>query len=501
MPELFPRPLLAALLTLGAASAVAASPGRTDSQPGQTLEDRSTPWTSRLGVERVSLPGHESMGLAGATLSFELGEGWHLGPGVYGAATGQRGGLFVGGVELGHGWAWRAEQVDLDLFAGGGGGAAAPVGSGLMLRTSLAWRHRFGHWSAGLGWSDVRFPSGAIASRQPGLLLAWDGQFRHAAALRAGTAGVDDGRSGLGWDRFDGTLARLTVRQAGASRQIDLVGGRLMREGAPTAAGRWSWGLEAAGAAGGGAAGYMEALADATWSLPLAGPLQFDLRGAAGLAGGGAVPTGGGGIARVTAGALLDLGGDWSTGLAVGRTWTRDSGAGWPYAQWWVSLPLEPKADAAGHRSGTLVDTEWVATVQHRSRVARTDGSARGMDTVGLKLDRALGEHAYLSAQAHSAYAGGAGAYSMGLVGAGLASSTRPCRWRAGAEVLLGAGGGGGVRSGGGALAQALAWMGWRVGDDLEARLGVGGVRSLGGELSSPLLEVSLVRIFGQHAP
>ena len=117
---------------------------------------------------------------------------------------------------------------------------------------------------------------------------------------------------------------------------------------------------------------------------------------------------------------------------------------------------------------------------------------------MGIKLNRQISEHAYLSAQAHSAYAGGAGAYSIGLVGAGVSTTPSAQRWQFGAELLAGAAGGGGVDTRGGAIAQTLAWAGRPVGPG-QLRVGVGGVRSLRGSggLSSPLLELSWSQAFG----
>src|SRR5262245_35514910 len=53
-----------------------------------------------LGYEQLKLPGDEKMGLLGGSVLFPLGGDWWAGPAVYGAASGQRGGLFVGGAEL-----------------------------------------------------------------------------------------------------------------------------------------------------------------------------------------------------------------------------------------------------------------------------------------------------------------------------------------------------------------------------------------------------------------
>src|SRR5262245_27543267 len=149
--------------------------------------------SSTLGAERLHLPAGERLGLVGGSLLFEVADDWWTGPAVYGAATGLRGGLFVGGLEVQRRWALgRGLRLHTGLFVGGGGGGAAPVGGGLMLRPAIALMQDFGGLQAGITASHVRFPSGDILSSQLGVLLAWDGHYRYVdpsfAGQRAGDA-------------------------------------------------------------------------------------------------------------------------------------------------------------------------------------------------------------------------------------------------------------------------------------------------------------------------
>jgi hypothetical protein len=473
-----------------------------------------------FNFETLRLQGGERMGLLGASLLLSAGERWWLGPAVYGAATGQRGGLFVLGGEVQRRWPLAAGQLVAGLFAGGGGGAAAAVGGGLMLRPSLAWLADLGPVQAGLGVSAVRFPSGDIASRQLALLLAWDGRFRYALAERAGSSGRDAERSGAGVDRLVMTFTRYALRgyDAGA-RGVWLVGARGERDFDPAAAARggpsWHWGIETAGAAGGGAAGYMEILGLVGWRAPLSagGALQAGWHASAGLGGGGAVPTAGGAIAKAALSASLALSPRVSTGVEAGWLRALDSRLHSPFAQWTLAVALEGHsrgATADQPATATFARTEWSAALQHNARAARNDGSTRSLDAVGMKIARYAGENLYLTVQAHSAYAGGAGAYSMGLVGAGVARAARGAAWRAGFELLAGAGAGGGVASAGGALVQGLAWVGLPIGGrdgggpaggELELRIGAGAVRSRQPGLASPVIELSITRAFAQLVP
>src|SRR5213076_773213 len=99
---------------------------------------------ARIGFERIRLPGDEHVGLLGSSYLVDAPviPGLAIGPAVYGAVSGRRGGFFTIGGEA----AWRRQLVgpfgvEVGLYAGGGGGAAAPVGGGLMLRphVDLLW--------------------------------------------------------------------------------------------------------------------------------------------------------------------------------------------------------------------------------------------------------------------------------------------------------------------------------------------------------------------------
>jgi hypothetical protein len=444
--------------------------------------------TSALGFETVKLPQGEHMGMVGGAYLFDIGGDWRLGPAVYAAATGRRGGLFVGGAELRHQWALgRTMRLAAGLYAGGGGGAAAPVGGGLMLRPSLALLGEvLPGMQAGLSWSMVRFPSGDIHSQQLGLLLQWRSQFRHYSNLQPGDS-VAAG-SGLGLD--DGVLSVMQYRFNDASgRRIGLVGARAQHRGD----GPVRFGIEAAAAAQGDAAGYMEVLGTASVGFePLPG-WRLGMRGAAGLGGGGAVPTAGGVIGKLVGTASWQFTPGWRVGADLGVVRALHGGLQARQVGAWLGADLEPAAGSPGR----LVRTEWTAVLQHHAGIARTDGSARGLDTIGLKLDRYLGDSFYATGQAHSAYAGGAGAYSVGLLGLGYAMPLAP-RWRVGVEALAGAAGGGGVKTGGGAIGQGVAWAGWSPGRGAgEWRVGVGARRPLRSSGSNTgLIEVAWSRSF-----
>ena len=472
---------------------------------GEVFRSESLPTSVMLSSEQLRLPQGERMGLVGGSLLFDIGGNWGVGPAVYGAATGERGGFFVGGAELQRRWPLRdGVWLITGLYAGGGGGAGAPVGGGLMLRPALTLLKDLGEsLQAGVSWSTVRFPNGRISSDQLGLVLAWRGEFVHFASEGGGAGpssqapeGSDSRRaSGLGFHRMSTTLSTYRLGDA-THRNIGLVGARAERQ---ADSGGFVWGMEGAAGAQGGAAGYMELLGTAAFStpvLPSALPAwQLGVRLGAGLGGGGGVPTGGGLMAKATATTQWTV----APGLTVGAEFgvvRGNSTLRARLAQIWLGIDLEPDQNGSLASPASVVRTEWIGALQHHTNELRTDGARRPLDTVGLKLNRYLGDHLYVSGQAHSAFAGGAGAYSVGLLGAGVATS-RQAPLRAGAELLVGAAGGGGVQTGGGAISQGLLWGGWNSSPKSEWRLGLGTVRRLRGGSGSALIELSWSRGFG----
>ena len=339
-------------LALGAALALLSCASARADEPSM----RTAPVRAELGFERITLPADERLGLVGGSVLFPLADRWWAGLGVYGAATGQRGGLFVGGAEIRREWSlpWGFD-LGTGLYAGGGGGAAAPVGSGLMLRGALTLSRDLGPLRAGLTWSHVRFPSGDIQSSQWGVLLSWQRPFRYFDADAVGQRQPSGNTTGLGFRRIAGTVGTYSLRGTDR-RRIGTVGGRA--EWAAASHGGFT-GIEATAAASGGAAGYMEILGTAGWrvapfsSLP---QLAFEARGSLGLGGGGGVPTEGGGIGKLAAGVSFDWGNGWRSGLeagllhGIGSPLRARTAQLWPWR--WTSSP-HPQHRAARRAAAT----------------------------------------------------------------------------------------------------------------------------------------------------
>lgn len=459
----------------------------------------TAPAQIRLGIEKVKLPGDEKMGLVGTSYLIGIGHGFSAGPAVYGAVSGKRGGLFTVGGEL----AWQRPiagplTIDAGLYAGGGGGGAAPVGGGLMLRPHVDLLWDFGPFLAGVSASQVRFANGDINSRQIGLVWSAKSDFRYVPRDRISERSEISGRSGMGFDRVQAVFGAYSPRSSARRNsglpyegKIGFVGVRLERALDDHA----YWGVEAAGAASGGVAGYAEYLATlGTETTVWSNVLTLGVRTSLGMGGGGDVGVGGG---------LLLKGGVYGTvrltrelGLSLEGGMTRAPQGSFKALHAAASLNwiLDDPSDITAPLRN--VRTEWVGGVE-RYEALRKDGSSRMLQNVTLKTNRFVSEHLYLTGQAHSGYGGGAGGYTVGLFGAGVQSRL----WgpvHAGAEMLLGAAGGGGVESKGGAIMQPSAYVGVDISPSFSLRMGAGKIKSLRqGGLDAPVIDLALVFTFG----
>lgn len=436
----------------------------------QSLTLRTT-----LRAESVRLPGNESMGLIGLSTTAQFG-GFYLGPGLYGAGRGERGGLFTFGVEGGY----RARpfpsipmEVDAGLFIGGGGGAAAPQGGGLMLRPHAGLALALGRFRLGAELSEVRFPNGDISSTEAAISLAftanrlwapeWGGGFTGASRWEGRSFAVD----AVKVEPFASARTRSGTSQPG----FDLAGFSFTSN----LAGPFFRFASASGAARGNSPGYAQALTGIGLRARLLGPMDLELRAGAGLGGGGDVDTGGGFLLSGEAALAAHLGG-WQASAGVGLL----QAPGGSLKSRTYSLRVTrrfaiPTPWPGGEDLGAFDLAAWrVGSGLLVYRRAQRQGGASGtMQMMTLRADRDLSRGFYLSAEAGSATGGGAGGYSSGLAGLGWQTPSL-AHQRLFFEAAAGAGGGGGIRTGGGLIVSLRG--GWRtslpLGLGLEASAG-----------------------------
>ena len=447
----------------------------------------------RGGFERITLPENEAMGMLGLNYLVETAPNLYIGGATYGALTGQRGGFFTIGSEV----AWHQKLLprwewEAGLYAGGGGGggATALVGGGLMLRPHVDLLWNFGAYRAGLSASKVHFPSGQISSNQFGLVLSSGTEFLQLDPLHIGDTPDGNQRGGVGFDRvhaFIGSYQGKIFAQQGSNNTIGLVGFRMEQMRSATN----FWGIEAAGAASGGAAGYAEFLGTLGIEAPLLDRhAAIGARVAAGMGGGGAVSVGGGQLYKLGGYATASLSRNTHLSLESGYAAAPDGQFRARYTTANLTMDLDHPYASSGQAE--VDQYEWLVGACRYVATAHIDGGVNPMEVVALKVNRYMGDTLYLSGQAHSAFHGKEGGYSAGLFGAGFRSPKLPGGLSLGAEMLLGAAGGGGVDSSGGAIALPSAFLDWELNDLFALRLGAGRIKSLEGTLDSRTVDVSI---------
>ena len=489
----------ALLATLACATGTAAAQDLTAAPTTPSLATPSSHF--RLGFERVRFGDDaKRVGLVGTSYLIDVAElpGVAVGPAVYGAVSGSRGGFFALGGEA----AWRHRLIgpvgtEIGVFAGGGGGGGAPAGSGFMLRphADLVWD--LGGAAIGVSVSRVSFSGGRIGSTQLGLVLNTNSDFRFVPAERIGEPVIGGGRAGFGFDRvqFVGGVYRTPagktlVDGAALPRTISLVGMRAEQSWGSHA----FWGLEANRAGRGGVGGYAEFLATAGAETEVVrDALTVGGRVGLGMAGGGGVSTGGGFLAKAGVYAIARLGND--LGLALEGGYARAPNGNFRAVQASAVLVWALDGPERSGRPAQPSRTDFSVGAERFQAPRSKDNSERALSAVVLKLDRYLSPNFYVSGRASSAAAGDASGYAGAALGAGWMQPLGG-RFHVGAELLAGAAGGGGV-DGRGLLVQPRVYAGVQVTPAIALRVGASRVKALDGRLNSNVLDLGLNFTYG----
>ena len=495
---------LATLLLLPAC-ALAATPDDTPFVRVETVRPAAVEgnWT------KMKMPDGGRTAFASMSYMMALGDDWGFGPGVYGAAKGNYGGIFTVGFTGQRRWRLSSNtHLAASLYVGAGGGLSSEqlrFGGGLMLRPELSLRTEVGAWYTGVGVSQIRFPSGNVKSGV-GLSLSLGRSLGFASFSPddAGRPGRSTMRTGLGFDEIalTGGFERPSASSRNRSgapmqRRIGKAGAELRQY---IVDGSW-WGIEASGAAQGGADGYMEVLGQIGQDWAVFGSPRLRVGGqlGLGLGGGGNLDTGSGVLLR--AGPTLRWITPWGPSLRLDAGYTHALTGAYsaPFVRAVLAMPLDRAPVAFGSDPGGTVRVQQLgASVLHLPRVRFKDGRVESVSHLAISMTREFTPRLYGTAQAGSAAAGSAGAYSFGLFGLGVQSEPAWQGLRFGAEWLVGAAGGGGVQVGGGAVTQAELWAMWPVSERLRLRAGLGEFRTLrGSSQSTPLTHLSLSYAFG----
>ncbi len=480
-------------------------------------QEENSPWrnrTLRFSFEEINMPdAGEKMGLYSIGAYDKINPWFYGGITLYGAASGRRGGFFTGGYTLGVERRLFDNLIfDMGGYVGAGGGGAAAQGGGLMISPHVGLKYDFSWSKLGLNFTYVDFPNGDISSDAISLLL--DIPFSSLILNWE-----DDGLTmadyfGVNWNNVSRHRSHLAARvraYSPATSSKTTSGGSLNNslglvgvEYSYFIDDNWFTTFETAGAFTGGVGGYAELLAGIGYRLPLTKDDRLALLPAltVGGAGGGAVETGGGFVSRANLGLEYRLSPDFSLIMDGGYLTASDGKFDTSYLG--LNLAYVMETFARDQKGVPLVEKELIKTTKWRFRPAhqwyfdaqRRGGSSRDMQLLGGKIDWMGGDWWYLTGQGLSAYAGGAGGYSEGFWGAGiLGPSWKKLRFYG--EMLIGAGGGGGVDSGSALLFKPSVGLEYNLNKDLNLQTGIGKVISKEGNLDANTLDVSLIWRFG----
>ncbi len=475
---------------------------------------RETPsWRNRIlrfSFEEIDMPDEgENMGLYSIG-AYDLLNPWMYGGiTLYGAASGRRGGFFTGGYTLGierkltDNWI-----LDTGSYVGGGGGGAAAQGGGLMIRHHIGLKYDFSWSSLGLNYTYVDFPNGDISSDAFALSLEFpfsspifnldDDELTVADYFGSEYSNVSRHRSHLAARvrSYSPTSGSRTVPGVPLDESLGLVGveySYFLDE-------NWFVTFETAGAVSGGVGGYAELLAGLGYRIPLIEDERLALLPALtiGGAGGGNVDTGGGFVARANLGLEYRLSPYLSLITEGGYLTAPDGNFDTPY--FGLNLAYVMETFAQDQKGTLLTDTDRIQTSKWRFRPAhqwyfnaqRRHVPSSDMQLLGGKIDWMGGDWWYLTGQGLSAYAGGAGGYSEGHWGVGVLSPNWKNLQLYG-EMLIGAGGGGGVDSGSALLYKPSVGLEYNLNKDLSLQTGIGRVISNDGNLDANTLDASLI--------
>ncbi len=470
--------------------------------------------TLRFSYEEIDMPdAGEYMGLYSIGAYDQFKPWLYGGITLYGAVTGIRGGFFTGGYTLGLERKLTDNLIlDVGGYVGAGGGGAAAQGGGLMIRPHIGLKYDFSWSELGLNYTYIDFPNGNISS--DAIALSLDIPFsspnlnlKDVGRTAAEYFGSDLNNVSLHRSHliprfrtyFPSSLSK-TTSGGSLNDSLGLVGveySYFLDE-------NWFITFETAGAVSGGVGGDAELLAGVGYRVPLTKADRLALLPSftTGGAGGGMVETGGGLVARANLGLEYRLSSDLSLIMDGGYLTALDGNFYTPYVGFNLAYVIE--TFAKDQKGAPLKEADLIQTNKWRFRPAhqwyfdaqRKGGSSRDMQLLGSKIDWMGGGRWYFTGQGLSAYQGGAGGYSEGLWGLGFLGPSWN-NWQLYGEMLIGAGGGGGVDSGSALLYKPSVGLEFNLNKDFSFQTGVGKVISKEGNLDANTFDVSLVWRFG----
>jgi hypothetical protein len=480
--------------------------------------DVNTEW--RLNFDSVTMPNRAGMhmGLVGVSYLIDLNPWFFIGPGVYGAVTGEQGGLYVFGAEAGvQQQLFNNVWCNAGIFFGGGGGRSskALVDGGLMLRPHVGLMYNFNHFRVGLDYSKVYFPQGTINSNQIAFSLAIPNVFYYVPAgsyANFVSKLLKNDKWHIGFTKNYIALIEQTYYLTNGARYLT---GKIDKSKIGLIGIEWDHFfttkfftyIKGAGGFSGQHNGYMDVLGGIGYQIPLQfyPRISINPRVGIGAGGGGNVDSGGGVIVEPSLGLQYQFTKNLGVELTGGYL-TSPSGhfnaytlnAKLIYAFLLGDLITNKSAifESSARYAGYTFDS-WRVHIGNQTYIhpqRRTKLASPTIQLVKLQIDNMLTKNIYITGQATSAYLGHAGGYSAGMIGLGLMSNKFfNDKLGVNVEVLAGAGGGGRLDVAGGAIINPQIGINYFVNNLVSAQLAYGRIFALKGRLSANTIGIGLL--------
>lgn len=504
------RTITTCLLALLTASATVTSIA--DPVFSKNLFLKKRPGFFRFSYDHVKMPHDISdMGLMGLSYYGEFSPYLYAGVGGYGSVIGTQGGLFVLGFAGGshypltyHLWA------DANLFVGGGGGRSSLVGGGLMVRPSVGFAYEWRRARFGLHYSYISFPSGEIQSSQIGADVDIPVDFFYTS-FNMFNCPIPLSKIQLlsdcflNFDRNDFSLILQAYKQKPGTTNVHgaLQDGTIGLVGAELDhffLGDLFWYFKTSGAFHGIPNGYMDVLGGLGYKYRV-NRYGFALipQFGAGAGGGGNVDTGGGILIHPQLGFEIPLTKNFAARLTGGYLWAPDGElaavTGTASVLYHLDLANESECNAL-HAIKWVMAQDWrIAffnqTYVHPERVY--DMLKSNINMVALQIDQFFTPYFFLSYQAASAYSGDhSGGYATGMIGPGVQTPCIREKVQLFAELLGGAGGGGSLSLGGGAIIEPVVGAHLAINKSVGLTFSAAKLKAVNHDLNTTVLNAGL---------
>ena len=457
----------------------------------------------------TNIPNESNMGFTGIHYNLLLNSDFYTGIGIYGAVSGARGGFFTLGVNAGIKKYFSNQfYIDTGLHFGGGGGAAAPDGGGAFILPHFNLGYNFKNFSINGGWSYVNFfDGGLIKGHQLNVGIEIPLNFEYSnynnsekelelASLKSTKWNQKSKRTSLmvhanNLKALSDTP--LTDNTPLKGKTINLVG----FEYASYFNNNWFAFLKVDGAYNGIRAGYMDVFIGGGYLFPIIkNSTNILAKFGIGAGGGGGVDSGGGFMIYPDLSIEQKLFKDTYLSINKGYLLTPDRKFNTSTFGVGLKYYLERNGIINKNESYDFARFKGFEIIIKQDlyfSAKRETEPTENMHQISLQINVDMNKNLFIAGQTSFANFGNAGAYAEGLVGLGV--KTNPMLNNSAtifAQILGGAAGGGNISTGQGLIVKPSAGLDYQLSNTLNLRTAVGYVKSKGGELSSPFINLGI---------